>query len=49
MIGYYKHKEVKIIGQNFHHYLISYLDKKNNEVKEIVPKGKVEIFREEED
>lgn len=49
MIGYYKNKECKIIGQNFYNYLICYLDKRNKEVKEIVPKGKVEIFIEEKE
>ena len=41
MTGKYKNKECKIIGQNFYNYLITYLDEKNKEVKEIVPKKNV--------
>ena len=44
MKGIYKDKECKIIGKNFYHYLISYLEK-GRKIKKIVSKKEVSVIK----
>ncbi len=44
MIGYYKNKECKIIGQNFYNYLIYIYDiEEDDYITKVVPKKEVQI------